>query len=89
MQATYLPDRHMFALWNWPGRAGGAAPPADDVEAVALVVPTPDLDGFEVTDVDCALIEPDRLTDAPLDAPGRSVDVWRQLLAGGDATLPI
>ncbi|WP_427921853.1 DEAD/DEAH box helicase [Streptomyces sp. cg40] len=92
MQATYLPDRHMFALWNWSGRAAGAAPPAeaaDAVEAIALVVPTPDLGGFEVADVDCALIEPDRLADAPLDAPGRSVDAWRQLLAGGDAALPI
>jgi SNF2 family DNA or RNA helicase len=88
-QATYLPDRHMFALWNWSGRAVSAAPQADDVEAVALVVPAPDHDGFEVTDVHCALIEPDRLADAPLDAPGRSVDAWRQLLAGGDAALPI
>jgi len=89
VQATYLPDRHMFALWNWSGGVVSTAPPADDVEAIALVVPTPDLDGFEVADVACALLEPDRLADTPLDAPGRSVAAWRQLLAGGDATLPI
>lgn len=89
-QATYLPDRHMFALWNWSGRAVGAAPPAADTETIALVVPTSGPgDGFEVSDVDCALIEPDRLADASLDSPGRSVDAWRELLAGGDPPLPI
>ncbi|MFD0230156.1 DEAD/DEAH box helicase [Streptomyces decoyicus] len=88
-QATYLPDRHMFALWTWSGRAVGAAPPVGDVETVALVVPTSDLDGFEVSDVDCALIEPDKLADAPLDSPGRSVDAWRARIAGGDSALPL
>lgn len=88
-QATYLPDRHMFAVWSWSGRAVGAAPPVGDVETVALVVPTSDLGGFEVSDVDCALIEPDRLAGAPLDSPGLSVDVWRTWIAGGDSALPI
>ncbi|MFD0163625.1 DEAD/DEAH box helicase [Streptomyces decoyicus] len=88
-QATYLPDRHMFALWTWSGRAAGAAPPVGDVETLALVVPTSDRGGVEVSDVDCALIEPDRLAGAPLDSPGQSVDVWRAWIAGGDAALPI
>jgi SNF2 family DNA or RNA helicase len=88
-QATYLPDRHMFAVWTWSGRAVGAAPSVGDVETVALVVPTADLSGFEVSDVDCVLIEPDRLVSAPIDSPGRSVDVWRAWIAGGDAALPI
>ncbi|HEV7950863.1 MAG TPA: DEAD/DEAH box helicase [Glaciihabitans sp.] len=88
-QATYLLDRHMFALWTWSCRAVGAAPPVGDVETVALVVPTPDLSKFEVSDVDCALIEPDRLAGALLDSPGRSVDAWRARIAGGDSALPI
>jgi len=88
-QATYLLDRHMFALWTWSCRAVGAAPPVGDVETVALVVPTPDLSKFEVSDVDCALIEPDRLAGALLDSPGRSVGAWRARIAGGDSALPI
>ncbi|MFJ5798323.1 DEAD/DEAH box helicase [Streptomyces decoyicus] len=88
-QATYLPDRHMFALWSWSGRAAGAAPPVGDVETVALVVPTSERGGFEVSDVDCTLIEPDRLAGVPLDSPGRSVDVWRAWIAGGGSALPI
>jgi hypothetical protein len=79
----------MFALWTWSCRAVGAAPPVGDVETVALVVPTPDLSKFEVSDVDCALIEPDRLAGALLDSPGRSVDAWRARIAGGDSALPI
>ncbi|GGQ19995.1 hypothetical protein GCM10010140_58000 [Streptosporangium pseudovulgare] len=88
-QATYLPDRHMFALWTWADGAVGAAPPVGDVETVSLVVPTPDLGGLKVSDVDCVLIEPDRLVDAPLDSPGRSVDAWRSWIAGGEPALPI
>ncbi|MEU9010652.1 hypothetical protein AB0D12_12840 [Streptomyces sp. NPDC048479] len=42
-QATYLPARHIFALWTWADGAVGAAPPVGDVETVPLVVPTPDL----------------------------------------------
>lgn len=88
-QATYLLDRHMFALWTWSGGAVGAAPPVGDVETVALVVPTSDLSEFEVTDVDCVLIEPNELTGALLETPGRSVDAWRSRIAGGDSVLPI
>ncbi len=63
----------MFALWTWSDRAVGTAPPVGDLETVALVVPTPDLSKFEVSDVDCALIEPDRLAGALLDSSARSV----------------
>lgn len=91
----------MFALWTWSDRAAGAdgvdsadradraAPTAGGTETVALVVPTPDFDGFEVSEIDCALIEPDELTGAPLDSPGRSVEAWRDRIAGGDSVLPI
>ena len=90
-QATYLLDRHMFALWTWSGhhRAVGDAPPHGDTQSVALVVPTSEPGGFEVSDVDCALIEPDKLAGAHLDSPGQSVDAWRARIAGGDAALPI
>ncbi|MFJ1828091.1 DEAD/DEAH box helicase [Streptomyces sp. NPDC088178] len=88
-QATYLPDRHMFALWTWSGGTVGAAPPLGDIETIPLAVPTPDLGRLKVSDVDCALIEPDRLVDAPLDSPGRSVDAWRSWIAGGESALPI
>ncbi|MET8999478.1 DEAD/DEAH box helicase [Amycolatopsis sp. NPDC004169] len=88
-QATYLLDRHMFALWNWASRAPGAPPPVGDVERLALVVPAPDHAKFEVAEVDCALIEPDKLAGAPLDSPGASVEAWRTRIAGGDAALPI
>ncbi|WP_143048083.1 MULTISPECIES: hypothetical protein [unclassified Streptomyces] len=32
-----------------------------------------------MSDVDCALIEPDKLAGALLDSPGKSVDAWRGL----------
>lgn len=88
-QATYLLDRHMFALWTWSSRAAGAAPPVGDGETLALVVPAPDLSKFEVADIDCVLIEPDKLASTLLDSPGRSVDAWRARIAGDDAPLPI
>ncbi|RKS07184.1 helicase-like protein [Nocardiopsis sp. Huas11] len=88
-QATYLPDRHMFALWRWADGAVGAAPPVGDVQTVPLVVPTPDLDGLTVSDVDCVLVEPARLMAVPLDAPDRSVRVWRSWIAGDEPALPI
>ncbi|QMU73559.1 DEAD/DEAH box helicase [Streptacidiphilus sp. P02-A3a] len=79
----------MFALWTWSGRAAGAAPPIGDVQSVALVLPDPDLGGFAVSEVDCALVEPDGLPGAPLDSPGQSVAAWRTRIAGGDPPLPI
>ena len=88
-QATYLLDRHMFAIWTWSCGAAGAAPLVGGVETVALVVPTPDLSQFEVSDVECALIETDKLAGALLDSPGRSVGAWRAQIAGGESALPI
>ncbi|MGW6571768.1 DEAD/DEAH box helicase [Streptomyces sp. NPDC054945] len=86
IQATYLPDRHMFALWTWADGAVGAAPPVGDIETVSLAVPAPDLGGLEVSDVDCVLVEPDRLAAVPLDSPGPSVKAWRSWIEdGGDS----
>ncbi|MBE8519544.1 DEAD/DEAH box helicase [Amycolatopsis sp. H6(2020)] len=79
----------MFALWTWAGGAAGAAPPLGDTETLALVVPAPDLSRFEVSDVGCALVEPDKLAGALLESPGRSVDAWREWVAGGEPALPI
>lgn len=88
-QATYLLDRHMFALWNRCSGTVEPPPSVGDAQTLTLAVPTPDLSGFELSDVDCALIEPDRLADVVLDAPGASVDAWRTHLTGGDCALPI
>ncbi|MGF0308891.1 DEAD/DEAH box helicase [Rhodococcus sp. IEGM1428] len=79
----------MFALWTWSSGTVGSPPPVGDAQTVALAVPTSDLSGFEVSDVDCALIEPDRLADVVLDASGASVHAWRTHLTGGDSALPI
>ncbi|TXG92505.1 DEAD/DEAH box helicase [Rhodococcus rhodnii] len=79
----------MFALWNWADGAPGAAPPVGDVETLALAVPTPDLSGFAVLDVPCALVEPDRLAHACLDSPGQSVDAWLTLSTADESPLPI
>ncbi|OZE87888.1 helicase [Rhodococcus sp. 15-649-2-2] len=79
----------MFALWTWSSGTVGPPPPVGDAQTVTLAVPTPDLSGFEVSDVDCALIEPDRLADVVLDTSGASVDAWRTHLAGGGSALPI
>ncbi|OZC52714.1 helicase [Rhodococcus sp. WWJCD1] len=79
----------MFALWTWSSGTVAPPPPVGDAQTVTLAVPTPDLSGFEVSDVDCALIEPDRLADVVLDTSGASVDAWRTHLAGGGSALPI
>lgn len=91
IQATYLLDRHMFALWTWFGhhRATGKAPLQGDTQSVSLAVPAPEPGGFTVSDVDCSLIEPDKLAGVLLDSPGHSVDAWRAQVAGGDPVLPI
>ncbi|WP_032378272.1 DEAD/DEAH box helicase [Rhodococcoides fascians] len=79
----------MFALWTWSSGTVGSPPPVGDAQTVTLAVPTSDLSGFEVSDVDCTLIEPDRLADVVLDASGASVHAWRTHLTGGDSALPI
>ncbi|WP_370936463.1 DEAD/DEAH box helicase [Amycolatopsis sp. cg13] len=91
VQATYLPDRHMFALWTWSRHqhAVGKAPLRGDTQSISLAVPAPKPGGFTVSDVDCALIEPDKLAGVSLGSPGRSVDAWRAQVAGGDPDLPI
>src|SRR5690606_26272003 len=50
--ATYLPDRHLFALWTWAGREPGAAPELPGTPGrVRLVVPAGDR--LEVREADC------------------------------------
>lgn len=85
--ATYLPDRHMFAVW-------GSIDSAFDGqrEIVALATPTEDGGHIEVSDVPCALLEPDRFAEMAIATAGRSVRAWRELLHGetGSAeTMPI
>jgi SNF2 family DNA or RNA helicase len=91
VQATYLLDRHMFALWTWCGdnRATGKAPLQGATQSTPLAVPAPEPGGFTVSDVDCSLVEPDKLAGVLLDSPGHSVDAWRTQVAGDDAVLPI
>lgn len=86
--ATYLPDRHAFALWTWSGRAPGPAP-AGQRETVRLAIPTPDGTTIAVQEVECAVIDPG---DLPADVPeaGPSLAAWRTVAhaGGGPEVLP-
>lgn len=58
---TYLPDRHMFALWTWTGHDAGPAPIGlGERELIPLALPSPG-GTIAVTEVECALVEPDQL----------------------------
>lgn len=89
-QATYLPDRHMFALWTWTGLRAGPPPGIGDRETLPLAVPDPTGE-LTVTEVDCALLAPDGLPTAPIDRPAASLLLWRRVLDGDDTvdTLPV
>ncbi|MGW4249017.1 DEAD/DEAH box helicase, partial [Nocardia sp. NPDC004722] len=77
--ATYLQDRHMLALWTWNGHAPGRAPEnVGEVETLALAVPG--RDGLGVTDVECALVEPERLCTLAIENPGESIHLLRRAL---------
>ncbi|MFI9510373.1 DEAD/DEAH box helicase [Nocardia sp. NPDC052566] len=59
-QATYLPDRHMFALWTWTGHSTGPAPAGlGDRETLTLAVPTGEHGAIQTADVDCAVVDPE------------------------------
>lgn len=85
--ATYLPDRHMFALWTWDGSAVGEVPKIPgDPEAVALAVP--DGRGIAVAEVPCVLVEPERYLGLELPDAGASALAWRAALQGEQPALP-
>lgn len=77
-QATYLPDRHAFALWT------DGTPAADADDTVTLAVPrwTPDGPVITVSDVACRIVTLQQLTTLDADSP--SVHAWQTLLAGPD-----
>ncbi|WP_040809923.1 DEAD/DEAH box helicase [Nocardia concava] len=69
----------MIALWTWTGHATGRAPKGvGEVETLALAVPG--RDGIGVTDVECALVEPERLCAIAIENPGESIHLLRQAL---------
>ncbi|MGV9410037.1 DEAD/DEAH box helicase [Nocardia sp. NPDC003693] len=74
----------MFALWTWTGSGPGPAPAtAGETETIALAVP--DGDAIAVTEVPCALVEPEEfLAGAPAAAR-----VWRAVLDGESDALPV
>lgn len=88
-QATYLIDRHMFAVWTWSGGAVGEPPPIGDVQTISLVTPAADENGFVVSDVECAVLEPAEFCGARIESPDSSVDAWREWISGRKPKLPL
>ncbi|MFE3104507.1 DEAD/DEAH box helicase [Nocardia tengchongensis] len=71
----------MVALWTWNGHTAGRAPrDVGEVQTLALAIP--DRDGIAVTDVECALVEPERLFTLAIDDPGGSIHRLREALDG-------
>ncbi|WP_405498479.1 DEAD/DEAH box helicase [Nocardia sp. NBC_00511] len=69
----------MVALWTWGGHAPGRAPQdVGEVQTLALAVPG--RDGIGVTDVECALVEPERLFTLAIENPGESIHLLRAAL---------
>ncbi|MGF6882926.1 SNF2 family DNA or RNA helicase [Nocardia sp. GAS34] len=86
LHATYLPDRHMFALWTWTGQRPGPAPAGGEHATIALATPSSD-GAFAITDVECVLVEPDRYAEqldieSPLAADRPSDDPLTATRAG-------
>jgi SNF2 family DNA or RNA helicase len=72
----------MFALWTWTGSTPGRAPDGDR-ETLPLAVPTGTHGTIAVTDVECALVDPDELLKLDIDDAGPSVHAWHAVLLGG------
>ncbi|MFI6866711.1 DEAD/DEAH box helicase [Nocardia sp. NPDC050406] len=77
----------MFALWTWT-RNGPGAPPRDlgEQETVALAVPSED--GIAVTDIECALVEPERFPALRPKGAAASVTAWRAAFGETPGPLP-
>ncbi|MFE5285320.1 DEAD/DEAH box helicase [Nocardia sp. NPDC056611] len=72
----------MVALWTWTGHGPGRAPrELGEVQTLALAVP--DRDGIGVADVECALVEPERLCTLAIANPGESIRRLREALDDG------
>lgn len=85
-QATYLPDRHLVALWSWRGDRSGPVPGhPGERETLPLVVPGPD--GLAVAEVDCVLLTPDECATLP--AHTASARAWRAAFADPAAELAL
>ncbi|WP_228002054.1 DEAD/DEAH box helicase [Nocardia australiensis] len=77
----------MFALWTWSGHTTGRAPDGDH-ETLPLAVPTGEHGAIEITDVDCALIDPEELLGIAIDDASPSIVAWRTALREvGDAPI--
>ncbi|MET7769833.1 DEAD/DEAH box helicase [Nocardia sp. NPDC005366] len=88
----------MFALWTWTGHATGRPPASvEGRQTLALAVPTGPHGAIEISDVECALVDPAELAASgtsgivALDEPGRSLLAWRQVVEGDEriTRLPI
>ncbi|MBF6451604.1 DEAD/DEAH box helicase [Nocardia elegans] len=87
--ATYLPDRHAFALWNW-GAAATEAPPPGVRDTLRLALPDPDGTTMGVSEVTCAVIDADQLDAVDVARAGSSLSAWQRVAreAGGPELLP-
>ncbi|WP_280449536.1 DEAD/DEAH box helicase [Nocardia brasiliensis] len=70
----------MFALWTWTGRDTGPAPEVGDRESVPLAVPTGPDGTIEISEVDCALRDPQTFAGSVIDDAGASVHAWQAAL---------
>ncbi|WP_282778102.1 DEAD/DEAH box helicase [Nocardia sp. CC201C] len=77
----------MFALWTWAGTGPGAAPrDIGERETVALAVPSGRR--IEIADVECALVEPERLPTLALPDLASSGRAWLAALTDTPGPLP-
>ncbi|WP_225726685.1 MULTISPECIES: DEAD/DEAH box helicase [unclassified Nocardia] len=60
----------MFALWTWTGTALGPAPELGESATIPLAVPAGDAGAIEITEVDCALVDPDTFAALTIDDAG-------------------
>lgn len=88
LHATYLTDRHMFALWRWPASPSGRAPDVEgEPHTVALALPTTGRSTLEVVATPCIVVEPDALPTN--EKAGGSLTAWLSTLEHTDHALPV